>query len=67
MYYIPAAGGDPVKIDIEVPTGAAGQMYAVTLENVAIPAGAKLVVKNDGLANDLDLDHISICKQPAAE
>ena len=67
LYYIPAAGGDPVKINIEVPTGAAGQMYSVTLENVAIPAGAKLVIKNDGNASDLDLDHISICKQPKAE
>ena len=42
-------------------------MFGHTIENVAIPAGAKLVIKNDGMANYLDLDHISICKQPAAE
>lgn len=66
LYYIPAGGGDPVKIDIEIPTTAGGIMMSVTLENVAIPAGAKLVIKNDGNATDLDLDLISICKQPVA-
>ena len=66
LYYIPAEGGDPVKIDIEVPTTAGGIMMSVTLENVPIPAGAKLVIKNDGNATDMDLDLISICKQPAA-
>ena len=64
LYYIPAEGGDPVKIDIEVPTTAGGIMMDVTLENVAIPAGAKLVIMNDGNASDVDLDHISICMQP---
>ena len=67
LYYIPAEGGEPVKIDIEVPTTAGGIMMSVTLENVAIPAGAKLVIKNDGNASDMDLDLISICKQPKAE
>ena len=67
LYYIPAEGGDPQKIDVEIPEAAAGLMFGHTLENVAIPAGAKLVIKNDGKANYLDFDHISICKQPKAE
>ncbi len=67
LYYIPAEGGDPVKLEVEIPEAAGGQMFGHTIENVAIPAGAKLVIKNDGMANYLDLDHISICKQPAAE
>lgn len=67
LYYIPAEGGDPVKLEVEIPEAASGLMFGHTIENVAIPAGAKLVIKNDGMANYLDLDHISICKQPAAE
>ena len=64
LYYIPAEGGDPVKIEKEVPT-IATTTGGITIENVQLPAGAKLVVKNDGTTG-LDLDLISICKQPAA-
>ena len=66
LYYIPADGGDPVKIDMEIPTLGTAVTGSIVIENVAIPAGAKLVIKNDGLASDFDFDCISICKQPAA-
>ena len=69
LYYVPAgaAMGELVKIEVEVPVWGGAVTGGVTIENVAIPAGAKLVIKNDGKASELDLDHISICKQPAAE
>ena len=69
LYYVPAgaAMSELVKIEVEVPVWGGAVTGGVTIENVAIPAGAKLVIKNDGKASELDLDHISICKQPAAE
>lgn len=62
LYYIPAEGGDLVKIEKEIP-GISTSTGGVTIENVKLPAGAKLVIKNDGTTG-VDLDHISICKQP---
>ena len=67
LYYIPAGGVNLTKIEVEVPTLGSDVTGGITIKNVAIPAGAKLVVKNDGLANELDLDHISICLQPIDE
>lgn len=37
------------------------------VENVTIPAGSSLVIKNDDAAKQISLDDISICKQPKAE
>lgn len=67
LYYVPAgaAVGELVKIDAVLPT-IPTTTGGITIENVKLPAGAKLVIKNDGTTG-VDLDHISICKQPKAE
>lgn len=60
--YIINAAGELVKLDVEVPTLGAAVTGAIIVENVVIPEGAKIVLKNDGLASTLDLDTISMTK-----
>ena len=67
LYYVPAGAaiGELVKIEAVLPT-IPTTTGGITIENVKLPAGAKLVIKNDGTTG-VDLDLISICKQPKAE
>lgn len=60
--YIINADGELVKLDVEVPTLGAAVTGAIIVENVVIPEGARIVLKNDGLASTLDLDTISMTK-----
>ena len=62
LYYIPAAGGDPVKIEVEVPTLGGAVTGAIIVEGIQLPEGAKIVLKNDGEASTLDIDTISMTK-----
>ena len=63
LYILKSEGADLEKAKSgDVPTFGGSNINYLVIENVMIPAGAKLIVMNDGEADNLDLDHISITK-----
>ena len=62
--YILAPNSEELKkaTSSEIGTFGGAVMGYLVVENVMIPAGAKLVVMNDSEANNVDFDHISITK-----
>ena len=62
VLYTRNANGDLQPVGIDVPEWGATETTAQTVENVAIPAGTSLVIKNDGNANMLSLDYLQLTR-----